>query len=115
MRRITLGVGALLFLGGCASTAHLRTDDLRQTVQGARDPEKIAVYSSFEAGGKEYQVLGQVIAAADAGDDAYIAVEKLRKEAAELGADAVVQLRLEAEYGNWNTAIKATATAVKYK
>ncbi|MBK8803020.1 MAG: heavy metal-binding domain-containing protein [Fibrobacteres bacterium] len=115
MRKFLLGFCTLMALGSCASTARVRTDDLKLADLRASDPAKIAVFSTADAGGREFQVLGQVIASADAGNDADIAVEKLKEEAAEMGADAVVLMRLEGDLGYWNNAIKATATAVKYK
>lgn len=115
LRETILGLVALIALVGCSSTARLRTDDVSLGNLAKKTPKEVAVYSSADAGGKEYQVIGQVVASADAGNDASVAVDKLKEEAASLGADAVVQLRLEAAMGYWNSAIKATATAVKFK
>jgi hypothetical protein len=110
-----MGLVALLALGGCSSTARLQTDDVQVGSLAKQDSKNVEVYSTADAGGKPYEIIGQVVASADAGDDAAIAVDKLKEEAAALGADAVVQLRLEGDMGYWNNAIKATATAVKLK
>jgi len=115
MHRILAGAAALIALGGCSSTARLQTDDAPSGALARTAAKDVAVYSTLDAAGKEYQVIGQVVASADAGDDASSAVDKLKEEAAALGATAVVQLRLEADMGYWNNAIKATATAVKLK
>lgn len=117
MKRLCLCSSIFIALAGCASTAHLQTDDavsLAGTEAHVR-PADVVVYSTANANGKGYQVIGQVVASADAGDDAATAVDKLKEEAAALGADAIVQLRLEGALGYWTSGIRATATAVKMK
>lgn len=96
----------------CATVAHLQTDDLKQNYS-ASSPEQIEIYSTGKVD-KTYTVIGEVIASADAGTNASISVKYLKKEAAKLGADAIIDLRLEIGYGYWTSAIKATGTAVKF-
>jgi len=117
MKRLCLCSSIFIALAGCASTAHLQTDDVVPLAGAVAhvSPADVAVYSTANANGKKYQVIGQVIASADAGNDAATAVDKLKEEAAAFGADAIVQLRLEGALGYWNCGIRATATAVKMK
>lgn len=96
----------------CSTVAHLQTDDLKQNYS-ATNPDQIEVYSTDKVD-KDYSVIGEVIASADAGTDASISVKYLKKEAAKLGADAIIELRLEIGYGYWTNAIKATGTAIKF-
>jgi uncharacterized protein YbjQ (UPF0145 family) len=107
-------VGSLALIG-CASTARLKTDDVQSGSIAKVMAKDVAVYSTTDAGGKQYDVIGQVVASSDAGEDASIPMNLLKEEAAALGADAVIDLRLEVDYGYITNAIKATATAVKLK
>ncbi|MBN2485121.1 MAG: heavy metal-binding domain-containing protein [Bacteroidales bacterium] len=100
-------------LTGCSSVANLQTHD-NATKYPATNAKEINVYSTSRIE-KEYVVIGQVVANADAGTDAKIPVEMLKKEAAKLGANAIIDLRLEVDYGYWLNAIKATGTAIRYK
>lgn len=111
LNRLLMLVAGIMLIS-CSSVSVLRnpgvsSDDLE------RDPETIRVYSTADAG-QEYIVLGSIVVASDAGENANRPMKILKEEAAFLGADAVVNLRLEFEYGNWDVAIKATATAVKF-
>lgn len=104
----------VLLLAGCSTTARLRTEESRALQAQPTQAEKIPVYAQSKID-REYSILGQVIASADAGEDAERPVEQLKDEAAELGADAIVDMRLEIEIGYWQNGIKATGTAVKFK
>lgn len=102
----------LALLSSCASVNRIRT---------AEQPEKLAPTSaesikvfSTEKADKAYSIIGKVVAAADAGNNASRPVELLKKEAAYMGADAIVNLRLEITTGYWTTGIVASGTAVKY-
>ncbi len=104
-----------LFLVSCSSVGHLHTEDIITNDLPVTDSEKILVYSTKPNQTIKFDVLGQVISCADAGKDAKIAVKLLKKEAALLGADAVIDLRLEIGMGNWSNSIKASGTAIKIK
>ncbi|NTV47166.1 MAG: YbjQ family protein [Chlorobiales bacterium] len=114
MRKLFLALLVLISCAGCSSVANLKTDDLGSQVFNLTSAESIKVYSTSDAG-REYKVIGQVVADADAGKEAKKAVNLLKEEAAKLGADAIVNLRLEIDAGYWNSAIKATGTAVKFQ
>ncbi len=108
--KLLLIVGVLFT--SCSSVAHLQTDDLKQNYS-ATNPEQIEIYSTDKVD-KFYSVIGKVIASVDARTDASISVKHLKKEAAKLGADAIIDLRLEIGHGYWSNAIKASGTAVKF-
>jgi hypothetical protein len=95
-------------LAGCATSVRLPTEDARGN-RAPRDPASVNVYAGREIG-RKYQVVGAVTAAGD-GEDGARALTELRKEAALLGADCVVDLRLEIERGFWSAAVKATGLA----
>lgn len=102
-----------LFLVSCSSVGHLHTEDVATNNLTKTDSEKILIYSIKPNQNVKFDVLGQVIACADAGKNAKISVALLKKEAALLGADAIIDLRLEIGMGNWSNSIKATGTAIK--
>ncbi len=108
--QLILIIGVLLT--SCSSVAHLKTDDVKQNYS-ATEPEQIKVYSTDKVD-QEYTVIGEVIVSADAGADAAVSVKHLKNEAAKLGADAIINLKLEIGYGYWTNAIKASGTAVKF-
>jgi protein involved in sex pheromone biosynthesis len=106
----------LLILGllvtGCSSVAHLQTDDVVKQIAES-NPSTVEVFSVNKIN-KDYLVLGKVIVSADAGGDASTSVNQLKNEAAKLGADAIIDLRLAIGYGYFSNAITASGTAVKY-
>ena len=106
----------LLFIAvlstGCSTVAQIQTDDLEHKYP-ATNSSQIEVYSMNKIE-KEYSVIGQVIASADAGTDASVSINLLKKEAAKLGADAILNMRLEIGYGYWSSAIKSKGTAIKF-
>lgn len=113
MKRETLNwIIPCLFLVGCSSVGNLRTSD--NTEQFAEiNPELVKVYAIKPKSLTKYITLGEVIASADAGTNAEVSVNLLKAEAAKLGADAIIDLRLEIGMGYWTNAIKATGTAIK--
>jgi hypothetical protein len=113
MKKIIVVFCSAIILIGCSSVANVQTDDAPMAVVKS-DAKSVKVYST-EKIGREYIVLGQVIANCDAGENSSVAVDKMKVEASKLGADAVVGLRLEIDTGYWQNAIKASGTAVKFK
>ncbi|WMN07560.1 heavy metal-binding domain-containing protein [Marivirga arenosa] len=108
--QLMLIVGVLFT--SCSTVAHLQTDDLKQNYS-VTNPDQIEIYSTDKVD-ENYSVIGEVVSSVDAGRDASISVKYLKKEAAKLGADAIINLRLEIGQGYWTNAIKATGTAVKF-
>lgn len=107
-------VSFLCVMVGCSSVAYIKTDDEPTASFSPTKADGIKVYAVPRLDA-EYLVLGEVIADADAGSDATIAVNFLKKQAAKLGADAIINLRLEIDSGYWLSAIKASGTAIKFK
>ncbi len=97
----------------CSTVASYKTDDAKASVS-ATQADKVAVYSTSNIG-REYKMIGSVTVAADAGKNAAKSVELLKKEAAKLGADAIIDLRLAVAAGYWTNSIKSTGTAVIYR
>ncbi|MFT6850946.1 MAG: hypothetical protein ACJATA_001763 [Sphingobacteriales bacterium] len=108
--QLLLCIGILI--SSCSQVTHLQTDDLT-TKYSPTNPEQIEVYSTDQVN-KNYLVIGEVIASSDAGTNASIPVKHLKKEAAKLGADAIINLKLEFGYGYWRIGIKANGTAIKF-
>ena len=76
--------------------------------------ENIEVYSTEKAS-NNYTIIGEVVASVDAWGDGSASVKYLKREAAELGADAIVNLRLEIGNGVLSNSVTASGTAVKFK
>lgn len=112
--RACLSMLLLITSTACMSStsARLRTDDSADVLKAHDDVARVALYTQSEIG-RPYTIVGIVVAAADAGDDPKGPVAMLRKEAAALGADAVVDVWMEAEYGNMTGAVKLSGLAAK--
>ena len=74
----------------------------------------VKIYSTRNAP-SPYNILGTVIVTADVGDDPTDALKDLRREAAALGGDGIVDTRMEVAYGYWSTALRLSGYAVKFK
>lgn len=102
----------LTFLLTSCSVARLYTDD-----NVHRYPptyfEQIEVYPSDQIG-KSYSVIGEVISSVESLADGQISLKYLKKEAAKLGADGIINLRLEIESGMLATGTTAKGVAVRY-
>ena len=114
LKSLCLALLLSVMLVSCATVASFRTDDSPNSNFPPTSEEKVKVFCTLDAG-KSYVCIGQIVVAAEAGENADKAVSRMIEEAAEMGADAVVDLRLEFVPGEWDTGIKATATAVKFK
>ena len=110
--KILMGILIAVFLASC-SMARLQTSDF-----GSYYPpsiaENIEIYSTEKAN-HSYIVIGDVVASVDAWGDGSASVKYLKKEAAELGADAIINLRLEIGNGVLSNSVTASGTAVKFK
>ncbi len=103
----------LLLLTSCQTKSILAGPLVNSSTYPAVSPERVAVYATANAP-RSYQVIAELATICDAGQDAEIPVRTLREEAARIGADAIVNLRLSFGLGLWAAGLKATATAVKY-
>jgi hypothetical protein len=113
MKKYILFLLCGFLIAGCSSVANIQTDDSPMKLEKS-NAKDVKVYSTSKIG-SEYTVLGEVVADVDAGENASKAVNKMKGEAAKLGADAVINLRLEIDTGYFQNAIKAYGTAVKLK
>jgi hypothetical protein len=97
----------------CSNVANMRTSD-NTSVYTETNANQIEVYSTSKIG-KQYEIIGEVMANADAGENSEKPVKLLKTQASLLGADAIINLRLSFSYGYWSTGIIAVGTAVKFK
>lgn len=111
--KISILTFVLIAFTSCSTVSTLKTDDVQISELAPTNIDAIEVYSTKTAP-KDYKIIGQVIACADAGEDAEIAVKLLKEQAALLGADAIVELKLHFSMGYWSVGIKANGTAIKY-
>lgn len=102
---------AAILCTGC-SVAHLQNSDYPENYPPTV-AENLEVYSTEDAH-RPYVVIGEVIASVDALGDGSASVRYLKKEAANLGADAIVNLRLEIGEGALGNSVTASGTAVKF-
>jgi uncharacterized protein YceK len=105
---------AVILASGCSSVASYKTDDNPTDSTSRIETSKIEVYST-DLTNRKYKILGEVVASADAGEDASDSVKLLKKEAAKFGADAIINLRLSIDQGYWQNAIKSTGTAIVFE
>jgi len=115
------GLAALLCAtAGClgSTVARLRTDD-SPNVQPANVPPESILVLPFTNVGRPYDVLGVVVAASSLGDSTgdrtFVAYRLLQKEAAALGANAVIDVSMELEMGFWAFAVKVSGMAVRLR
>ena len=112
-------VALILLLSGCSTTAFFKTSDSfdinspEQRNITKSDTARIEIYCLDQID-RQYKIIGKVIASADAGESADRPVRLLKEQAAELGADAIINFRLLFITGQWDTGIKASGTAVKF-
>lgn len=99
-------------LFSCASSTHVITNSTESTYP-KNSINSVLIFAT-DVKDRSYTVIGEVIASVDAGRDAQKSVNRLKKEAAALGADAIINLRLEFVQGYWLLGIKSTGTAIKF-
>ena len=100
-----------IFFANCSVT-HLHSSDTEMYYPPVK-AKVVEVYSTEQAN-KPYTVIGEVAASVDALGDGSASVKYLKKEAAELGADGIINLRLEIGSGILANAVTASGTAVKF-
>ena len=111
--RIQLLLVLGILLTGC-SVAHLSTSESAQMYPPSNYDE-IEVYSTDQTG-RSYTVLGDVVASVEdfSNGDGSSSVKYLKKEAAKLGADGIINLKLEISDGVLTNAVTSSGTAVKF-
>ena len=102
-----------MLLTGC-SVAHLQYNDSVQ-IYPPSNYENIEVYST-EQTGKSYIIIGEVVASVEdfSDGDGSGSVKYLKKEASKLGADGIINLKLEISEGILSNAVTSSGTAVKF-
>ena len=78
-----------------------------------REPARVRVLAASDPG-RPYDVVGLVVSQQDTSDPQELMAE-LRRLAAGMGADAVVECRLTLGFGVWNIGHHVTGTAVRYR
>lgn len=109
--RILILIIAGILIESCC-VEHLRSSN-SQVHYAPVNSKNVEVYSTEKAN-RPYTVIGEVVASVDAMGDGRASVKYLKKEAAELGADGIVNLRLEIGSGVLANAVIASGTAVKF-
>jgi hypothetical protein len=99
-------------LSSCSTGGHIRTADSSRS-PAQTSPSEIKIYSTSNIG-RSYETIGAVVANADGGNDSTEAIKELRNQASQIGADAVVGLRLEVNQGFWEASVRATGLAVRF-
>lgn len=98
-------------LASC-SVSHILTNDNTQRYQPT-ETENVEVFSSAKID-REYEIIGDVVSRVEDFNGANASVKYLKKEAAKIGADGIINLRLTIEQGYIGNGVEATGTAVKY-
>lgn len=105
---------SLLILQSCYNTYQLATDDYDALHPSKTKPENILVYSS-EITDRPYAILGIVLGTCESNKKPAKAVDRAKEAAAALGADAIINLTLNNEMGQWAATVQAKGTAIKFK
>jgi hypothetical protein len=113
MFRLSLLLFSCIFFVSCSHVSRIRTSD-NLTIFPETNSSKIGVYSTSDCG-KQYIVIGEVMAAYDAGENSSKPIRLLKEQASMIGADAIVNVRLSFSSGYWANGIIASGTAVKFK
>ncbi|WP_167618617.1 heavy metal-binding domain-containing protein [Maribellus sediminis] len=100
-------------LSASCSVNHLRSSDT-QLYHPPVSSKKVEVYSTDQVT-RPYTAIGEVVTSVDAWGTGRSSVKHLKKEAAELGADGIVNLRLEIGSGILANAVTASGTAVRFE
>jgi hypothetical protein len=112
-KNIIIVILFVLLFAGCSSSYGLRTNNTTKEYQRTSS-SKIEIYST-DVAKKDYDIIGPVLGSADVGNSSDKPVLLLKREAAKLGADAVINLKLEYTMGVWAGGVLAKGIAIKYK
>ena len=100
-----------MILTSCSAT-HMLTDNSSQRYSPV-NPENIAVYSKTDIN-TSYTIIGEVIIIMEAFSDDPFYINPLKREASKMGADAIINLKLELGEGMLSNTITASGTAIKF-
>jgi len=115
MKKQILVLMTLAALFTSCAVARLQTDDSAQ-LYAPTNFENIEVHTADQID-KPYTIIGAVVASVEEISDGSVSVNYLKREAAKLGADGIINLKLEigSGIGSWGNAITASGTAVKFQ
>ena len=94
----------------CTSRGYMQLPG--QEKLAATQASEVAIYVTDDTG-SAYTTLGAVVVSSDAGNNATATVARLKTEAAKLGANAIVNMKLRYSHGFWGLSLEARGTAVK--
>lgn len=99
---------------GCATSTRIRTDDNPSLALAPVPPAVVSIHSGEDIG-RPYDILGLVVACMDGFADPGKLYELVRREAATLGADAVVDTRMDVAIGSWTLGARLSGVAVRVR
>ncbi len=105
----SIWIALVVWLTGCSSATVVRLSD--QWPDGPRNPKRVEVY--FQNPPRKSRPIALIAVARD-GENAVWAVERLKEEAAAMGADAVVQLKMHYSTGMFPS-LRLQGLAVSYE
>ncbi len=108
-----VGILGLALLGVCSSACTFSSAAAYGPAGAPRDPAHVRVLSASDPG-RPYEVVGLVVSQLDTGDPRELMAE-VRRLAAAMGADAVVDLRLSLGFGVFSIGHHVSGTAVRYR
>ena len=108
-----IGVAGLALLAVCTQACTFSSAVAYGPAGPPREPTQVRVLAASEPG-RPYEVVGLVVSQQDTSDPREQLME-IRRLAAAMGADAVVDLRLALGFGVWSIGHHLTGTAVRYR
>jgi hypothetical protein len=109
--KISIAVLLMIIFASC-SVSHILTDDANGPYYPT-DKKTIEVFSTDKTD-RNYVIIGEVFASAEEFNGAESSVKHLKREAAKMGADGIINLRLRVSEGTFGNAVQAKGTAIKY-
>ena len=108
-----IGAVCLVLLALCTQACTFSSAAAYGPAGPPRDPAQVRVLAAADPG-RPYDVVGILVSQQDTSDPRELLAE-VRRLAAAMGADAVVDLRLSLGFGIWNIGHHVTGTAVRYR
>ena len=109
LRKLFLLVAVASLFFSCSTSSYYVREGKRYR---PTDPDRIRLYYHDIKPSRQYKGTGYVVSAKDG--SMMNAYELFLKTAADMGADAVIKVAVEVEYGYWSSARKFSGVAVKY-
>jgi hypothetical protein len=106
---VCLALLAVLAAGGCTFSSAVAY----APPGPPREPTQVRVLAGSDPG-RPHEIVGLVASQLDSSDPRELLLE-VRRLAAAMGADAVVDLRLTLGFGVWNVGHHVSGTAVRYR